>query len=102
MWTDGNGHFAEGDCPPGWREATQNEVDQRAIALAWPPYQQSARQELDYSDRVAIACFKSTIGYPYEWLTRDIALIAVVSATSGNSTIPLPSRPILPTGIYIG
>lgn len=59
---------------------------------------QQAVTALNYSNLVAIQCFKSSIAYPSAWQTYDTAVQNIINGTDTTSTI-LPSLPTLPTGL---
>ena len=58
----------------------------------------SAAIALDYSNAVAIQCFKSSVAYPSAWQTYDTSLQNIINGTDTTSTV-LPSLPTLPTGL---
>lgn len=60
----------------------------------WSAYQRSAMAVLTANDTVAIRCVKANVTYPSDWFDCDIALRAIVHATSGDPTVPLPAQPV--------
>lgn len=65
----------------------------------WSAYQRAAMAILSANDTVAIRCVKANVAYPSEWFACDLALRAIVHATSGDTSLPLPAQPITrPTG----
>lgn len=65
---------------------------------AWAVYQQTARAALDASDVTILRCVENGVAVPAQWATYRKALRAIVSATSGDSSQPLPSKPAYPAG----
>lgn len=65
-----------------------------SAAELWSAYQRQAMALLVANDTVAIRCVKASVAYPADWLACDVALRAIVHATSGDPTIPLPAQPI--------
>lgn len=87
--------------PAGCVEITADEAAQLqapTTAQLWSAYQSQAKLELIASDAVATRCVKAGVAYPSNWLSRDVALRAIIAATSGDPTQPLPSRPAYPAG----
>jgi len=66
--------------------------------LSWSEYQTKAQSLLNDTDIVAIRCLKAGISYPAEWMDYTNNLRDIVRATSGDSTVDLPQRPIYPSG----
>jgi hypothetical protein len=64
----------------------------------WVAYQETAKEALIVGDKVANRCVKAGIAYPTDWRSRDIALRAIVTASSGDPTQPLPAQPPFPPG----
>lgn len=62
-------------------------------AQLWYAYQAKAQAQLDANDAVAIRCIKAGVAYPADWLARDNSLRAIVRASSGDPTQPLPQPP---------
>lgn len=67
-------------------------------AQIWSAYQSTAQSALSANDMVAIRCAKAGVAYPAEWNTYDVALRAIIRATSGDPSKPLPTKPIYPSG----
>lgn len=63
-------------------------------AQLWSAYQRQAAALIASNDIVAIRCVKANVPYPAEWFSCDVALRAILHATSGDHTIPLPAQPI--------
>lgn len=64
----------------------------------WAAYQQQALALLIKSDLVSIRCHKAGIAFPADWLAYVQALRAIVQASSGDPTKPLPAQPAYPAG----
>lgn len=93
MFISQTGNIYFGEMAPGDRPATDDEISAHGTTLAWLAYQSAAQLILDFNDGVATRCIKAGVAYPAEWLTQDIAARAIVRATSGDPTHPLPPRP---------
>jgi hypothetical protein len=61
-------------------------------------YKQAAARALKKADMVAIRCLKAGVEYPVVWHNYDIALRAIISNTSPDTTKPLPTAPPYPVG----
>lgn len=73
--------------------------DGEAVArAAWSVLQAQAQSALDASDITMIRCVEHGVAVPAEWATYRAALRAIVRATSGDPTQPLPARPAYPAG----
>lgn len=75
--------------PDGALDADPGPTD----AERWAAHQSQAQSALDASDMVALRCFKAGVAFPSDWLSYVSALRAVVRATSGDPTQPLPEPP---------
>lgn len=84
---------------PGAHGAPQL-VDQPppSVEQRWAVHQFQAQAALDASDITMIRCVEHGVAVPAEWATYRGALRAIVRATSGDPTQPLPSRPAYPAG----
>lgn len=69
-----------------------------ADAAAWRAYQAQAKSALDASDVTVLRCVENAIAIPTEWATYRAALRAIVGATAGDPSQPLPVRPAYPAG----
>lgn len=69
-------------------------VDGPTAAQLWAVYQQQAQDILDFNDKVATRCTKANVPYPSIWMARDVAARAIVTASSGDPTQPLPAQPV--------
>ena len=65
-------------------------------AILWAAYKSQAQAALDASDITALRCVKAGVAFPSEWLTYVTALRAIVKASTGDPTQPLPTRPAYP------
>jgi len=65
-------------------------------AQLWAAHQAQAQAELDHGDKVCTRCMKAGVPYPAAWDARDQALRAIVKASTGDPTQPLPTRPAYP------
>lgn len=78
------------------------DTDARYLAFvnapAWAAYQAGAQAELDASDRTVLRCYENSVTVPASWLAYRKALRAIISASSGDSTQPLPTKPAYPAG----
>lgn len=75
-----------------WSECVEN-IQVKSEQL-WVDYQYKALVCLRENDIIAIRCMKAGVPYPAEWFACDVALRAIVHATSGDSSLPLPAQPI--------
>jgi len=64
----------------------------------WAAYQLQAKGALDESDITVLRCYEHAVVVPAEWSTYRAALRAIVSASSGDPTAPLPTKPAYPAG----
>lgn len=65
-------------------------------ARDWAAHRSAAQAQLDASDITVLRCVERGVGVPAEWATYRGALRAIVRATSGDPTQPLPPRPAYP------
>lgn len=65
---------------------------------AWSMHQQQAQALLDKSDVTMLRCAENSVAVPAAWATYRKALRSIISATSGDPTQPLPTRPTYPAG----
>lgn len=82
-------------------QATAIQAAQAAAAaalVAWPNYQRAALYALQISDITVLRCYENAVAVPAEWHTYRNALRVIVAATSGDASIPLPTKPAYPTG----
>lgn len=67
-------------------------------ATQWAAYQSEAQTALAQSDNTILRCYENAVPVPAAWASYRKALRAIVSAGSGDSTKPLPSKPAYPSG----
>lgn len=82
-------------------QAILSDTDPRYLAFlnpVWPAYQQQAQSALDKSDVTILRCTENSVTVPTAWATYRAALRAIVRATTGDATLPLPTRPAYPSG----
>lgn len=75
---------------------TQTAVQQ--AAAAWAAYQANARAALNVSDVTILRCYESGVVVPTTWTIYRRSLRAIMSATSGDATQPMPAKPPYPSG----
>ena len=64
----------------------------------WVAYRALAQAALSESDKTVLRCYESGAAVPAPWVAYRKALRAIVGAASGDSTVPLPTRPDYPAG----
>jgi hypothetical protein len=69
-----------------------------AQAAKWLAYQQQARAALLASDTTMHRCVENQVAVPAAWATYRKALRAIISAPTGDPTLPPPTRPAYPAG----
>lgn len=69
-----------------------------SAAQLWAEHQAQAQAALDKSDTTILRCIEHSVAVPADWVSYRAALRAIVSATSGDPTQPLPTRPAYPAG----
>ena len=72
MWTDGNGAFCFGDCPAGWRAATDGEV------AAW------RQAQLVAPDQVPMWAMQAALKLAGKYDAINTAVTGWASATDSN------------------
>lgn len=77
---------------------TTAQIAAQQAAVAWSVYQAAAKTDLEVSDLTILRCYENTVAVPTAWATYRKALRAIVSATSGDPTQPLPAKPAYPAG----
>jgi hypothetical protein len=65
---------------------------------SWSTYRASAQTALADSDITVLRCYENSIAVPPAWADYRKALRAIISAESGDSTLPLPVQPPYPEG----
>lgn len=65
---------------------------------SWSAYQQSAMAALTESDKTVIRCYENGIALPPAWAEYRKTLRGIVGAQTGDSTVPLPTKPAYPAG----
>lgn len=65
----------------------------------WADYKAQAQTALEYTDLIALRCWKAEVPYPKDWQTYTAELRAIVRATTGDPEQPLPAMPLKPEGI---
>lgn len=66
--------------------------------MLWAQYQSNAQAALTDSDLTILRCYENSVAVPAAWTTYRKALRAIISATSGDPTQPLPTKPTYPAG----
>ena len=78
------------------------DTDPRVIAwqaqVSFIPYKAQAQALLDKSDVTMLRCTENGVSVPASWAVYRKALRAIVAATSGDITQPLPTTPAYPAG----
>ena len=69
-----------------------------ATAATWTAYQATAQAALTESDKTILRCGENAVVVPAAWATYRKTLRAIIAATSGDPTAPLPTRPAYPAG----
>lgn len=67
-------------------------------AQLWSSYQSTAQDALDKSDVTILRCTENSVAIPTAWATYRAALRTIVRSTTGDATLPLPTRPTYPSG----
>lgn len=65
---------------------------------SWSTYQASALALLVESDRTVMRCYEHGVDVPAAWSSYRTTLRGIVSAASGDATLPLPEHPEFPSG----
>ena len=73
-------------------------VEQPSAANLWEVYKQQAQSLIDKSDVTLIRCVENGVAVPATWADYRKALRAIISASTGDTTKPLPTRPSFPAG----
>ena len=73
--------------PAGWKPTASD---------LWTAYQGAALAALAESDKTMLRCAENSVTVPAAWATYRKALRAIVGASSGDSTQPLPAHPPYP------
>jgi len=71
---------------------------EQIAAQQWVAYQAPAMAALTESDKTILRCAENSVTVPAEWSAYRKALRAIVGATTGDPTQPLPVRPAYPAG----
>jgi hypothetical protein len=98
MFTNGNGYFYEGDCVPGDRDATEEEVTELLKNKEWNSYQLKIKELLAESDLVVLRCYEKGISVNILWQTYRSGLRSILSSSYGDPTQPFPEKPDYPEG----
>ncbi|WP_318833713.1 tail fiber assembly protein [Burkholderia cepacia] len=77
---------------------TAAQVTAQQTSIAWEAYRASAQAALTESDKTILRCYENAVPVPGAWSTYRKALRAIVSASSGDPTQALPSKPSYPSG----
>lgn len=77
---------------------TAAQVAAQQAAAAWMLYQQQAQEALAASDKVILRCYENAVSVPTAWASYRKTLRAVVGASGGDPTTPLPIKPVYPAG----
>lgn len=77
---------------------TAEQITAMQTAKLWTEYQSTAQSALDKSDVTILRCTENSVAVPTAWATYRAALRAIVRATTGDATQPLPTRPAYPSG----
>lgn len=73
-------------------------LNQPTTAQLWAAHQAAAQTALDKSDITIGRCYENAVAVPAEWKAYRTALRAIVAASTGDPTQPLPTRPAYPAG----
>lgn len=65
---------------------------------SWAAYKANAQSALDDSDITVLRCYENAVALPSAWVAYRKALRAIVSASVGDATQELPTKPAYPTG----
>jgi hypothetical protein len=82
----------------GWVYSGGSFSEPSAPSLTWQQYQGQAKSALSESDLTLLRCFENSIAIPAAWSTYRKVLRSIGSATSGDPTQPLPTKPPYPAG----
>ncbi|MBR7998257.1 hypothetical protein [Burkholderia vietnamiensis] len=77
---------------------TADQIAGQQAAEDWLAYQASAKLALDQSDVTILRCYENAVPVPPAWTAYRKALRAIIIASSGDATQPMPDRPVYPTG----
>lgn len=83
------------ECLPG--ETYQDEAPVWAPD-PWLDVRANAAAALRESDLTVLRCYEASVPVPTEWSTYRHDLRAIVRASTGDATAPLPARPAYPAG----
>ncbi|MFD2271428.1 hypothetical protein ACFS07_13465 [Undibacterium arcticum] len=67
-------------------------------AALWSAYQAKAQLAINKSDITMLRCVENGVAVPAAWPSYRKALRAILNATSGDPTLPLPMQPAYPAG----
>lgn len=65
---------------------------------SWSNFQSLAKAALADSDVTVMRCYENAVALPSNWAAYRKSLRALVSATSGDASQPLPPKPSYPAG----
>lgn len=65
---------------------------------SWSARQKNAKAMLAESDTTIMRCYENAVAVPAEWASYQKALRAIVGASTGDSNLPLPTKPAYPVG----
>jgi hypothetical protein len=93
MFTNGLGYFYEGDCVPGDREATEEEVEALNKRNATLAQKAKIKELLSASDLAVLRCFEKGLTLNEDWQNYRAELRSLLSADFIDLERLLPARP---------
>ncbi|WP_157222217.1 hypothetical protein [Chromobacterium haemolyticum] len=81
-----------------WLQAGNTPASFLSESEEWSIRKDSAINALNDSDTVVLRCYENSKPVPAEWVSYRSALREIISAASGDASLPLPSAPEYPPG----